>query len=99
MNQTEDDEFEGSDIPCARCQGQQSTANGENEKTEVIQAHPTEHIGDAAKGHQQRGGHDHITKQKPEKIAGFARGQWVNSNPFEDSGKRDEHNAGVNGCH
>src|SRR5579884_1654131 len=49
LNNAEDDQFDGPRIACTWRKGQQCAANGEDEKTEVIQAHPAKHVGDAAK--------------------------------------------------
>src|SRR5581483_1526792 len=84
LNKAKDDEFECSGIAGPRRQGKQSTADGENKKPEVIQAHPTKHIRDAAKSDQQRGSHDQIAQQQPEEIASFARGQRIDPNALED---------------
>ena len=84
LDQPEDDNLHGGAIAGAVYQIEQDRADRKDGKTQVVKAHSAENIGDAAKGHQQRGCYHQITHQSPQQIVGFSGRQGVNPDAVED---------------
>ena len=84
LHQPEDDNLHGCVVPGALYQVQHDRAHRKDGKTEVVHAHPAEHVGDAAKGHQERCSDNEVPHQHPQQVVGFSACQGINPDTVKD---------------
>ena len=86
-------------LPVLGISREQDGADREDDKAEVIEAHPAEDVGQPPEGDQQGGRYYHVAHQHPEQVTRLVRGQRIDLESHEDGRQGNQDDGAVDAGH
>ncbi len=99
LDQPPDDEPHGSCAALVGVEGESDRPDGEDDEPGVVDADAPVHVAEAAEGHDQHRGDEHVAHEHPQQVADVARGEGVQVDALEDGGQRDDDDRRVDDGH